>query len=119
MRKMIFIAMSLLIFFTPVFCSGQRVGPNSKLAWDANVEPDVAAYRIYLSAASGAYDFASPAAEIAHPGTEWQIVAADGTWFAVATAVDDVGNQSLPSNEVTFDMDATAPGPPTVLTIIF
>lgn len=109
--------LAMIISLGLVVCAsaqGQRVGPDSKLAWDANTEPDVAAYRIYLSATSGAYDFSSPSAEIAHPATEWPIVATDGTWFAVATAVDDVGNESPPSNEVTFDMDATAPGAPTI-----
>lgn len=85
--------------------------------WDANMESDLAGYRLYQSNTSGLYTFgAGNEVKEILVGTETcTLNITDGTWFWVLTAYDSNGNESGPSNEVSTNIDQTAPAPPTNL----
>ena len=80
------------------------------LEWDANTEPDIKEYCIYQSQTSGQYS--SPAVCVDHPATTTLLSVGDGTWYWVATAKDNAGNESGYSNEVTLTVQAGSPAPP-------
>jgi len=90
------------------------------LEWNANAEPDMQEYRVFISRTSGQYDLTQPARVIQHPGTSGDTAGigalAEGPHFVVITAVDQSGNMSGLSNEVQFIFDGP-PGAP-VLRII-
>ena len=96
---------------TPVVC--QPSAP-CVVEWSANTEPDIAEYRLYVGTQSGQYDFTAPALVIRHPVVNAALgtvrTFTDGTYFIVLKAVDTSGNESGPSNEVSFRYD----GPPSV-----
>lgn len=83
------------------------------ITWTANTEPDMKEYRVYLSPTSGLYG--APALTVPHPTTESRTsslgVLTDRTYFLVVTAVDQDGNESGFSNEVSFRFDGP-PSPP-------
>jgi len=67
------------------------------LAWDANVEPDLAGYRIYWGQASRSYA-RSNAVGLVTRGTVTNL--AGGVWFFAATAYLSNGLESVFSSEV-------------------
>ena len=95
-----------------------HAGSNVTLSWDPVTAPDLAGYRLYQSDTAGRYQYGAEhcAAEIA-AGTETVTLqdVPDGAWYWVATAFDDKGNESGPSNEVTAVLDATPPPAPGAL----
>ena len=79
----------------------------------------MAGYRLYLSDTSGGYTIGegNEAAWVPHIDGIPEILyiltgVADGTKYLVATAVDNAGNESGISNEVSFTADATSPDVP-------
>ncbi len=73
------------------------------LAWDANTEPDLAGYRIFVRAEGESYDYLSPDWE----GTDTTCTIyglADGTnYYFVARAFDTSNNESGDSDEVFYE----------------
>jgi len=71
-----------------------------RLDWNANTETDLAGYRIYRSTTSGVYG--APVATA--PANATSFVAAGlkpgVTYFFTITAVDNAGNESVRSNQV-------------------
>lgn len=123
------LAALMLVGFALVSKADAQTGSKVTFEWDTNDEPDLAGYRLWQTTTSGDYivdDIANhpPAAEILlsnpafdHTGDTCQFTIEnipDGTYFWVLTAHDDETpeNQSGISNEVTADLDATAPAPP-------
>jgi len=90
------------------------------LGWDANTEPDMAEYRLYLSKQSGQYGV-TPVLVIPHPTTQDTTASLgplpDGQKFMVLTAVDTSGNESLHSNEITFRFDEPPAAPRLRITV--
>ena len=83
--------------------------------WDPCPEADIAGVRLYESTASGAYTYGpgNETAEVtAGINTASVTVTQEGTLYWVATAFDTQGNESGPSNEVTWTVDFTKPGAP-------
>jgi hypothetical protein len=89
-----------------VWGAGPVVSGTCRLAWDAVAEARVARYRLYVSRQPGAHVFGKPAAEF--PATTRAVDCArlklsrPGQYYAVVTAVDQDGHESLPSNELSF-----------------
>ena len=82
------------------------------LAWDANPEPDIAGYRMHFGTVAGTYPNMVDVGNLVESPLQ---LPAGGTYYAVVTAYNTAGLESLPSNEVVFS--TTAPGAPTGLKI--
>jgi hypothetical protein len=84
-----------------------------QLEWDANTEQNLVGYRIYQSLESGVYSFDTPIEDIS-AGTETVTftVTEKGRVFWVATAYDNQGLESGPSNEVSAFCNRTKPSKP-------
>ncbi|PYT36895.1 MAG: hypothetical protein DMF52_05125 [Acidobacteria bacterium] len=89
------IGLILLIWPTGILEAGTVVS----LAWDANLESDLAGYRIHFGTASRSYTL--PVIDVG-PVNGYSVpnLAANTTYYFVVTAYDRAGNESLPSNEV-------------------
>ena len=96
----------------------------STFMWDANIESDLAGYKLYRSSISGQYDFGYERdmtylrgwiADIPAGTETFDYEVPEGTWYFVLTAYDVSGNESGASNEVSKTTDTTPPAPPTGL----
>jgi len=82
-------------------------GTDITFEWDANTEENLAGYRLYMSNTSGVYEYGVESnnyiasIEAGTEAYEQQDVPA-GTHYWVLTAYDTEGNESGPSNEVTY-----------------
>ena len=131
MRRILF-ALLLLAFAVPAFAVGPVVGSTCKFEW---TEPqtntngsnltDLAEYRLYISQTPGSYG-STPAkiipAPLADPAAASVLQTAcpagilEGQSYAVMTAVDVAGNESVFSIEAPFVYDTVSPGSPVQLT---
>jgi hypothetical protein len=111
--KRIFVVLVAVIF--AISLSGLALAKDIGFVWDPNSEGDLAGYRLYESQTSGQYTYGpGNAVKDIAAGTETvNIVKGDGTYYWVLTAYDTSGNESGPSNEVTYTVDETGPSPPT------
>lgn len=110
----------LLIILFLLFSATAWGDSNVITSWQPNSKSDLKEYRLYQSDVSGAQNpkLDTPVA-IIPAGTEMvEIVAEDGIWFWILTAVDEYGNQSLRSSEATADLDSIAPEAPYLNTVI-
>ena len=73
---------------------------SATLTWNANTDPDLASYRIYISTTQGVYG--APVATVQKPATSYIATGLNvgSTYFFTVTAVDLANNESLHSNEV-------------------
>ena len=112
------LALLAFIFLSTIVMAGSDV----KFEWNANVEPDLAGYRLYQSTTSGQYDFGDGNQIATIPaGTETISLTdvPDGKFYWSLTAYDTLGLESGPSNEVSATLDTTAPNPPGNFLIVF
>ena len=84
-------------------CSSTEPTPANEtaaLSWDANSEPDLEGYKVYLGTASGAYG--APIATLTMDVTSYTVtgLATGTTYFFAVTAYDSEGAESSYSNEV-------------------
>ncbi len=100
----------------PVALAGVFQGGNVDLDWQAGVEGDLAAYRVYRSATAGVpVDEAHLVAEVDEP--TFRDLTAAGTVFYRVTAVDAHDNEGVASAEIQVEAVSTGVGDmPTVLT---
>jgi hypothetical protein len=84
-----------ILFFTSIPLSANDI----KLRWQANVEPDLKGYNIYCGTQSRSYDPPIPIGN----ATEYLFtnLQAGKAYFVAVTAVDNVGNESGYSSEIT------------------
>lgn len=96
-------------------------GDRLLLQWNANTEPDLLGYRIYRAVSSGVYAppdgayqrLGSAMVDTTQPSFTDTTVSRDVYYFYRITAVDQSGNESLPSNpSSTFATDITPPAKP-------
>jgi hypothetical protein len=96
------------LFFLPnVVQSATR--DSATLQWTANIEPDLAGYRIYHGTISGVYGVSQAIGKT----TTYQYtnLESNKTHYFTITAFDESGNESLPSPEVSkFIADSSASG---------
>lgn len=99
----------LMVVFAASFSMAQS--EMVKLVWDANTETDLAGYKMYWGDVSGSYGTPVDVGLVTeHPLdlSEWT----DGVYYFAVTAYDNRGNESGYSNEVSYEVDHTAPTPP-------
>ena len=99
-----FIILFLFFIISLSFPSTPCVAIDIELAWDPNLEEDLAGYRIFTRKDGESYNYENPAWEGAKEHTTCIIVGLDGElkWFFVARAFDTSGNESGDSNEVLY-----------------
>jgi hypothetical protein len=81
--------------YPPAAPAGLRVvaGPSSiELAWDRNTEPDLAGYRVYRSAAGGAWEKLAEVSQV--PAYSDHQVQSGKTYQYAISAIDQAGNES-------------------------
>src|SRR4051812_31743068 len=88
------ILLALLLLALPAFADDVA----TTLTWDANPEPDVASYRLYVGFAKGVYGTAIPVSATQHTVQipRGQMV------YAAVSAVNTTGGESLLSTELVF-----------------
>jgi hypothetical protein len=109
-RSLVFLLGPLLVLllFSGYVCPEYGYGAQVKLAWDPNVEPEVAGYKVYVGEASGAYSRAidvGNAAECTVPDLE------DGkTYYFSVTAYSVAGEESGFAAEASYNVPGDAGG---------
>jgi hypothetical protein len=73
------------------------------LAWDANTEADLAGYRIFYREDGQSYDYDYPAWEGTDSTCTIYDLNNDTTYYFVARAFDEAGNESGDSDEVSYE----------------
>jgi len=81
------------------------------LTWNANIEPDLAGYKVHRGSSPGVY---STIVDVGIALT-YQVTLGSGTYYFAVTAYDTSNNQSAFSNEVSTTVDLTPPAAPTGL----
>ena len=86
-------AIPVTLTVTPPSTSG-----TATLSWDANTDPDLAGYNVYTGTQPGVYGAPISIGNI----TNYTVGNLTGgrTYYFSLTAVDTLGNESLPSSEV-------------------
>jgi len=103
---------------SPAWAAGVRVDLNGVISWDANLEVDLAGYKIYLTRQPGQYQAPIDVGNVTGYTLAQAGVTQYGQWYVAATAYDTFGNESPKSAEVPFDLaDLTAPKPPSGLKV--
>jgi hypothetical protein len=116
MKKSIFKVLLFTIgLLFSMCCSSYAEVKGYTLTWDANSEPDLAGYKVYISTESGNYE--TPAAVlglVTNYQSELNVPDdAESDFYWVVTAFDTSGLESDYSNEVTKHFDTrVAPAPP-------
>lgn len=102
--------LAVVLFAFPVFAQTppDLMSRDGGLSWDANTEPDLAGYRVYVGSASGQYGAPKDVGNVTQVSRE-ALALPDGVYFAAVTAYDQAGNESGFSNEVNFKVDQTPP----------
>jgi hypothetical protein len=90
-----------------VACPAAAQSPVTFL-WDANEEPDLAAYVLLWGLASRTYTSSQEVGVSPEPTAT--LTFTPGTWYVAVRAVNEAGQHSQPSNEVVVTI-GTTPGP--------
>lgn len=107
----------ILIVIAFLFVTVDARAEIASLSWNANIESDLAGYKVYFGTATGVYGLPIDVGNV----TTFDVPGLDGgtTYFFAVTAYDVAGNESGFSNEVSkLIVDGTAPSNPSGLTVI-
>lgn len=84
-----------------------------QVSWNANTEPDLAGYKVYMGTAPGQY---STPVTVTTPSYTFQGATDKTTYYVAVSAFDTSGNESALSDEVSIYVpDVTPPAKPTGL----
>lgn len=98
--------MKALRFFLLMFTlSLPAVSAEVVLEWDPNLEPEVTGYRAHWGTTTGTYTASKDVGKVTSTKIDGLVVGT--TYYFVLTAYDIVGNESLPSNEVSWTPSPT------------
>jgi hypothetical protein len=102
--KKVALILLLLAASNVVAQTGPVVTSASFLEWDYDTAAvGVKEFRVYLSRTPGVVPKPVANVVVSFPTLRWPIVAAQGQWYAIVTAITTVGSvESTPSNEVPF-----------------
>lgn len=70
------------------------------VSWNANTEPDLAGYKIYVGRTSGIYTHSGSPKNVGNVTSATYTIDAAGDWFFAVTAYDSSANESAKSTEV-------------------
>ncbi len=98
------IVISLILFLTLLFCSIESVA-QIKLAWDPNIEPDLAGYKVYYGTASRTYRTPINVGKV----TTYTLngLSPAVVYYVAVTAYDTANHESAYSNEVSGQIPET------------
>lgn len=113
----------IAVFLVTTLLCTPAVAADVTMAWDANIESDLAGYRMYRSELPGQYTFGMDSSNMigmmdCDPNDNLccnfidMDLPENKTYYWVVTAVDDQGAESGPSNEVTAKIGNIAPSKP-------
>ena len=88
--------------------TAQASDPNSVIVqWAANLDPDIAGYRVYQGTRPGSYGYSIDVGNVtSFTASNLQV---DSTYYFAITAYDSAGNESSPSEEVHIQLVDTLP----------
>jgi hypothetical protein len=113
-RRRLLVHLLTLPFLFSMGAPAQAATTTVTLQWDANVEPDLAGYKLYEGAVSGGpYTLKQTLGLVT---TTVLVGVPDGKTCWVMTATDSSTNESGYSNEVCIFRDSTPPSVPRNLT---
>jgi hypothetical protein len=92
-----------LLILSPAFACAVQI----TLAWDSNVEPDVAGYIVYYGTRSADYDFDVDVGD--YDSITISGLVEDVMYYFAVTAYDAEGNESDFSEEITFPNSGSSP----------
>lgn len=96
-----------LVLITVLLTSAPLFAGDVTLAWDPNIETDLAGYKVYFGTAPGTYGTPITIG----PQTTYTVSGlAAGTWYFAVTAYNTSGLESGYSNEVSTVVTATSTG---------
>ena len=107
MKFMVKLVILVLVLMFPIMACA--IGPKivkHTACWDANSEPDLAGYYLYWRVPTGTWDDTQKTTVTVSPTPCYDLLAfglASGGYVIAVTAHDNDGNESGPSNEVTWD----------------
>ena len=116
MKKLITILTALLLMY------GTAIAGDVSFMWDANTEPDLAGYRLFVHDESGSYDYTNPAIECTTVGASVTNLPDGHTYYFVLRAFDTEGFESGNSNELfqyfPQSWEGVPPGNPQILRFV-
>lgn len=106
-----------LAFFFIGICANPAFSASSiQLSWDANPEPDLMGYNVYMGTSQGSYHTTKNTGS--NPSYVFQNLSQGITYYFTVTAYDQTKNESLPSEEVSVKIpDIMMPTTPGNLTL--
>jgi fibronectin type 3 domain-containing protein len=108
--KKIFITAILTFLFVLGLSGAAWAEGEVSLVWDANVESDLAGYKLYWGTASGDYD---NSIDVGNETGKTVIELTEGqTYYFAVTAYDTANNESGYSNELPYDVPRISPDVP-------
>ena len=106
----------LAFFFIGLSASPAFPASSIQLSWDANPEPDLMGYNVYMGTSQGSYNTTKNAGP--NPSYVFQNLSQGITYYFTVTAYDQTKNESLPSEEVSVKIaDIITPTTPGNLTL--
>ena len=125
MKKLFITCLVVFFLFGVSISSAQDIsidkGGEFGFTWDANIEADMAGYRLYRSSTSGGYSYGEAFAYAVFglvTESPRYTEGVEGTYYFVLTAVDDAGFESDPSIEVTLNVENMPPSAPSGCAIL-
>ena len=107
----------LILFFLGIFGSPAFANSSIQLTWEANQDPDLMGYRVYMGTSTGSYPTINEAGLT--QSFLFQNLAEGKSYYFTVTAYDQAGNYSGPSEEVSVEIpDSTPPTLPDNVTLI-
>ncbi|MFZ1747023.1 MAG: fibronectin type III domain-containing protein [Nitrospirales bacterium] len=106
----------LAFLFIGLFASPAFSASSIQLSWDANPEPDLMGYNVYMGTSKGSYSTTKNTG--LNPSYVFQNLSQGITYYFTVTAYDQTNNESLPSEEVSVKIpDIITPTTPGNLTL--
>ena len=101
---------------TLLICTVAAWGQSVKVTWDANTEPDLAGYKLYMGNQPGDYTAPIDVGNV----TEYQVsdLPENTTYYFAVTAYDNGGLESGFSNEASYAVPNLPPVAPTGCAVV-